>query len=82
MSSYENEDDYVLVLKDINTTIKKGSFTIVIGDIGSGKTSLLMAILNEMITANESTISLSGKIAYSAQKPWIMSATVKDNIVF
>ncbi len=47
---HEGEDQkYVKVLKDINTVIKKGSFTIIVGDIGSGKSSLLMAILNEMI---------------------------------
>ena len=49
----------------------------IIGDIGSGKSSFLMAILNEMIADKETKISINGKIAYSSQKPWIMSATVK-----
>lgn len=54
----------------------------VIGDIGSGKSSLLLAILNEMVSENDSKIYVSGKIAYCPQKPWIMSATVKNNITF
>jgi len=32
----------------------------IIGDIGSGKSSFLMAILNEMIKSPESTMSISG----------------------
>ncbi len=54
----------------------------VIGDIGSGKSSLLLAILNEMINDERSKVYLSGSIAYSAQKPWIMSKSVKENITF
>jgi ABC-type multidrug transport system fused ATPase/permease subunit len=72
----------VRVLKDINTTIKKGSFTMIVGDIGSGKSSLLMAILNEMVAGGQASILINGSIAYSSQKPWIMSATVRDNITF
>ena len=56
----------------------------IIGDIGSGKSSLLYAILNEM-TVNSSQlpeIRINGNIAFCSQKPWIMSGTVKDNILF
>lgn len=41
-----------------------------------------MAILNEMIHNEGSQVTLSGSIAYSAQKPWIMSETVEQNIIF
>jgi ABC-type uncharacterized transport system fused permease/ATPase subunit len=54
----------------------------IIGDIGSGKSSLLLAILNELITASNSKVTISGKIAYSPQKPWIMSRNIKENIIF
>lgn len=37
---------YIHALKDINTKIKKGYFTMILGDIGSGKSSLLSAIIN------------------------------------
>jgi len=49
----------------------------IIGDIGCGKSSLLHAILNEMNHSSKTSIYISGKIAYSAQKPWIMSGTLK-----
>ena len=54
----------------------------IIGDIGSGKSSLLLAILNEMLADKKARVTINGSIAYSSQKPWIMSATVKDNITF
>lgn len=36
-------------LKDINLTIRKGEFVCVIGEIGSGKSSLLSAMLGDML---------------------------------
>ena len=72
---------FIHALRDINTKIKKGSFTMIVGDIGSGKSSLLLAILNEMLTA-KSLIAIAGDIAYSPQKSWIMSKTLKENITF
>jgi polynucleotide 5'-kinase involved in rRNA processing len=49
----------------------------IVGDIGSGKSSLLLAILNELLHEKGSRIGVSGDIAYSPQKPWIMSKTLK-----
>lgn len=54
----------------------------IIGDIGSGKSSMLFAILNEMKASETSMIHINGSIAYVPQKPWIMSASLKDNITF
>ena len=54
----------------------------VVGDIGSGKSSLLQAIINEIISSDSSKINIAGNIAYSPQKPYILSRKLKDNIVF
>ena len=54
----------------------------IVGDIGSGKTSFLLSIINQLNSADNSRITIDGKIAYSAQKPWIMSKTLKENILF
>lgn len=56
----------------------------IIGDIGSGKTSLLYAILNEMTPEpmRNPTIKVFGSIAFAPQKPWIMAGTVRENILF
>jgi ATP-binding cassette, subfamily C (CFTR/MRP), member 1 len=54
----------------------------IFGDIGSGKSSLLLAIINEIIVSDKTTILISGSLAYSPQKPWIMSKTLQENIIF
>jgi len=75
---------YKLILKDINMTIPKGSFVAILGDVGSGKSSLFNSVLGEMVydPKNPPLIELNGSIAYMAQKPWITNATIKENIVF
>ena len=78
----EGKPLYIHALKDINTEIKKGKLTMIVGDIGSGKSSLLLAIINEMLVGEGSRINVSGSIAYSPQKPWIMSKTLQENITF
>ena len=57
----------------------------VIGEVGSGKTSLLQAIINNLILLNPKEcdgIHINGKIGYSAQLPWISNNTIRNNIIF
>ena len=46
MSELEKDESKIHVLKDINQEVEKGKLVMVIGDIGSGKSSLLLALLN------------------------------------
>lgn len=87
-SSTETE----LVLKDITFSIHKGELLVVVGPVGSSKSSLLMAIMKELYPIygeNDDdsdryyeSASKSTKIAYCAQEPWIMSNTIRANILF
>ena len=52
----------------------------IFGDIGSGKSSLLLSILNEFNQQKKSEVEVNGKIAYVSQKPWIFSGTLQANI--
>ncbi|KAL8232301.1 hypothetical protein R6Q57_002079 [Mikania cordata] len=76
-------DDEVkeLILDHVNLTIPKGSLVAVIGEVGSGKSSLLNSILGEMKLIRGS-ISSRGSIAYVSQIPWILSGTIRDNVIF
>ncbi|XP_023212683.1 multidrug resistance-associated protein 4-like, partial [Centruroides sculpturatus] len=58
-----------------------GEHFIVVGPVGSGKTSLLMSILGE-IPITFGKVSVKGKIAYASQEPWVFNATIKENILF
>lgn len=69
------------VLKNINLQVEKGKCVAVVGTVGSGKSSLISALLGEMdkISGRVNTV---GKIAYVPQQAWIQNATVQDNILF
>ncbi|KAK0488812.1 P-loop containing nucleoside triphosphate hydrolase protein [Armillaria novae-zelandiae] len=69
------------VLEDINLTVRKGELLGVLGKVGCGKTSLLSAIIGDMIR-KEGDLTVYGSVAYCPQNPWILSATVRDNILF
>ena len=56
-------------LKDVNIDIAKGSLTAIVGPVGSGKTSLLAAILGDM-TRMSGFISVEKDMAYVSQLPW------------
>nr|XP_034922203.1 ABC transporter C family member 13 isoform X2 [Populus alba] len=70
-----------LVLNHVNLCLSKGSLVAIIGEVGSGKSSLLSAILGEM-TLIHGSVHSSGSVAYVPQVPWIMSGTIRDNILF
>jgi ABC-type bacteriocin/lantibiotic exporter with double-glycine peptidase domain len=54
-------------LKDINIEIKKGELVMIVGAVGSGKSSLLMAILGE-IPKIKGNVQITGKLAYVSQE--------------
>jgi ATP-binding cassette, subfamily C (CFTR/MRP), member 1 len=67
-------------LIDLDIQIKRGQLCGVIGPVGSGKTSLLSALLGDL-SLTSGTVHMAGTLAYHAQQPWILNATVKDNIL-
>ena len=50
----------LISLKDISLDVKRGEFIIIIGKIGSGKSSLLQALLNEMTYVPQSAMDQFG----------------------
>lgn len=89
---YPIDNEIPTVLKNIDISIKKGEFIGVIGEVGSGKTSLLEAIMNNMIILNNTSekecfkrtdkIYINGTLCYVPQIPWIQNNTLKNNILF
>lgn len=69
------------VLENISFTARKGELSCVVGRVGSGKSSFLECILGDIYKA-KGYITVRGKVAYAAQSPWVMNASVKDNILF
>jgi ABC-type multidrug transport system fused ATPase/permease subunit len=65
---------------------KKGKLSCIVGRVGSGKSTFLQSLLGYLpcvgTDGTEPTIEIRGTIAYCSQVPWIMNATVKENILF
>ncbi|GBC03741.1 hypothetical protein RclHR1_00530016 [Rhizophagus clarus] len=70
-----------VILVDINLSVKKGELVAIVGKVGAGKSSLLSALLGEMEKVRGEVI-VKGHVAYVHQSPWIMNATLRDNITF
>jgi ABC-type bacteriocin/lantibiotic exporter with double-glycine peptidase domain len=68
-------------LRNINLKVKEGSLIGVVGVVGSGKSSLLSAMLGEMIKIN-GRVKRRGKLAYVAQQAWIQNCSLRDNVLF
>uniref|UniRef100_A0A8C6TI69 ATP-binding cassette sub-family C member 5 n=1 Tax=Neogobius melanostomus TaxID=47308 RepID=A0A8C6TI69_9GOBI len=68
-------------LHRINLRIKKGSLVGICGGVGSGKSSLLTALLGQM-TLLEGNVAVSGGFAYVSQQAWILNHSLKENILF
>nr|GAT46155.1 ATP-binding cassette transporter [Mycena chlorophos] len=66
---------------------QRGKINLVLGPTGSGKTSLLMALLGEMHFIHVSprswfNLPRAGGVAYAAQESWVLNETIRDNILF
>uniref|UniRef100_A0A8D3AKW7 ATP-binding cassette sub-family C member 5 n=1 Tax=Scophthalmus maximus TaxID=52904 RepID=A0A8D3AKW7_SCOMX len=59
----------------------KGSLVGICGGVGSGKSSLLSALLGQM-TLLEGNVAASGGFAYVSQQAWILNDSLKENILF
>uniref|UniRef100_A0A670KI46 ATP binding cassette subfamily C member 9 n=1 Tax=Podarcis muralis TaxID=64176 RepID=A0A670KI46_PODMU len=84
-------------LSNIDIRIPTGQMTMIVGQVGCGKSSLLLAVLGEMqalegkvhwnryvshIPHFGAFIGNRYSVAYAAQKPWLLNATVEENITF
>lgn len=68
-------------LRNINLKVKKGNLTAIVGQVGSGKTSVISALLGEMEKV-KGNVNVDGRVAYVPQQAWIQNATLQDNILF
>ena len=71
----------LVVLANITLSIRSGELVAVVGSVGSGKTSLLSAMLKQMECVQGSQ-RLVGDVAYVSQEHWIQNKTLRDNVLF
>uniref|UniRef100_A0A8C8HMP8 ATP-binding cassette, sub-family C (CFTR/MRP), member 2 n=1 Tax=Oncorhynchus tshawytscha TaxID=74940 RepID=A0A8C8HMP8_ONCTS len=71
----------VCVCVSVSLEIKPGKLVAVVGVVGSGKSSLISAMLGEM-HSSKGFINVQGSVAFVPQQAWIQNATLRDNILF
>ncbi len=79
-ATFENSDG-TQVLKGIDLDIRQSSIHAIIGPVGSGKTSLLLAILGELGLRQGSSWVQPGAMAFCAQTPWLKNSSIRSNVV-
>jgi len=80
-------------VRDIDLTLRRGSFTVITGQIGSGKTTLVRALLgllardsgeirwNGELVEDTSDFLIPPRAAYTAQVPRLFSESLRDNLL-
>ena len=77
-------------LRDVSLNLRRGSLTVVVGPVGSGKSALISALLGEMhqcagpegLPTFDSAPRVRGTVAYVAQVAWVQSLSLKENVLF
>ncbi|RDH38689.1 P-loop containing nucleoside triphosphate hydrolase protein [Aspergillus welwitschiae] len=69
------------VLRDMTLTIQHGAVTMIVGPIGSGKSTFLETILGESLVLQGRADRDASPIAYCSQAPWLQSTTIRENIL-
>lgn len=75
----EPRGDFRLI---IDLRVRSGETVFVAGKIGSGKSSLVRALLGDLRGEEGSRVRIAGRVAYCPQTPFVLSKSVRDNIVF
>ncbi|KAM9969411.1 hypothetical protein ACTFIR_001246 [Dictyostelium discoideum] len=79
----ENDDEeFNYKLKDINLIVPKGKLTMICGVVGSGKTSLVCGLIGEVYKLNGSVSGVPNNISFTTQQPFLLSASLRENILF
>ncbi|KAM0790888.1 hypothetical protein ACM66B_004727 [Microbotryomycetes sp. NB124-2] len=90
------DDSTLFRLRDVNVAFPLGKLSLVLGPVGSGKSTLLLSLLGEtnkisgsaflpspvVRATGEDPSILTETSAYAAQTPWLLSDTIKQNILF
>ncbi|EFA78278.1 ABC transporter C family protein [Heterostelium album PN500] len=69
------------VLSGVNFVAPAGKLTMICGKVGTGKTSLVSALIGE-IYKTKGSVFTPRKMGFTSQSPFLISASLRDNILF
>mmetsp|Transcript_2893 Transcript_2893/g.7395 ORF Transcript_2893/g.7395 Transcript_2893/m.7395 type:complete len:978 (+) Transcript_2893:78-3011(+) len=66
----------------LDFSVDRGEMLAIVGPVGSGKTTIINGLIDEVSKTNETIVSVNGRVALAPQTPFILNATIRDNILF
>ena len=72
--------DHVDTLKNVTSGFHAGKLSLVVGPVGSGKSTILKSLLGETTISKGTVSTITEDTAFCDQVPWLFNASVKDNI--
>ncbi|KAL7538808.1 hypothetical protein ACHAXR_008799, partial [Thalassiosira sp. AJA248-18] len=66
----------------VNMSVRPGEILAIVGPVGSGKSTIINAIIGEISVSPKTIMETHGKVAYASQVAFILNATLRDNILF
>jgi ATP-binding cassette subfamily C (CFTR/MRP) protein 1 len=75
------QEDGPLVVDDFSFDFKSENLTIIVGPVGSGKSSLLCGLLGETPASKGNVYINRANAAFVSQIPWIQNTTIRNNII-
>lgn len=67
-------------LRSVNLSIRRGTKVAVVGSVGSGKSSLLHALLGDMWASDRTRVRRSASCGWVPQSAFVLSTTLKNNV--
>ncbi|XP_054724956.1 ATP-binding cassette sub-family C member 5-like [Uloborus diversus] len=81
VNTLQSETGLPPALTDVTFTLQRGNLVGICGTFGSGKSSLFAALLGQMRLL-KGQVAVRGSVAYVPQQPWILNATLRENVLF
>ena len=75
-----NNDNILITIDKLK--IRKNESCVIIGETGSGKSCFIKSLIDRLIILNKKEFNIDGTISYASQTPFIINATLKENILF
>mmetsp|Transcript_27719 Transcript_27719/g.76321 ORF Transcript_27719/g.76321 Transcript_27719/m.76321 type:complete len:1436 (-) Transcript_27719:320-4627(-) len=69
-------------VRDVDLQLAEGELALVCGNVGSGKSSLLQALMGEMDCIAGQRWVPASPIAYQPQVPYLLDGTIRENVLF
>ncbi|PVH74356.1 ABC transporter-like protein [Cadophora sp. DSE1049] len=76
----DTEEDNI-VINDVTFDVQPAQLTMIVGPVGSGKSSLLRGLLGEAPSSKGNVYINQAHASFVGQNPWIQNDTIRNNII-